>query len=86
MSRVIITGGTGFIGRPLSDRLLGEGYDVVCLTRNPSIAKEKWGNKIKFVNWDGKSNSGEKMRSGVYFYELRTEGCEVRTRKMILVR
>jgi uncharacterized protein (TIGR01777 family) len=58
MSRVIITGGTGFIGRPLSLRLVQEGFDVVCLTRNASDAKKRGGNGIKFVEWDGKSAAG----------------------------
>jgi uncharacterized protein (TIGR01777 family) len=58
MKRVIITGGTGFIGRPLSLRLVHEGFEVVCLTRNVSAAKERWGNEIKFVGWDGKTAAG----------------------------
>lgn len=57
-SRVIITGGTGFIGRPLSLRLIQEGFDVVCLTRNMSAAKNRGGNGIKFVEWDGISSVG----------------------------
>lgn len=58
MPRVIVTGGTGFIGRPLSHRLIQEGFDVVCLTRNASAAKEREKNGIKFVEWDGKSAAG----------------------------
>ena len=33
--RVIITGGTGFIGRQLAAELLAAGYEVVALSRNP---------------------------------------------------
>jgi uncharacterized protein (TIGR01777 family) len=58
VSRVVITGGTGFIGRALSSRLIQEGFDVVCLTRNVSAAKNKGLSGIKFVGWDGKSASG----------------------------
>jgi len=58
LSRIIITGGTGFIGRPLSQRLVERGYDVVCLTRNAPAAKEKWGNRIKFVDWNGRNAVG----------------------------
>ncbi len=58
LSRVIITGGTGFIGRPLSQRLVDKGYEVICLTRNASLAKEKWGNRVKFVDWNGRNAVG----------------------------
>ncbi len=58
MLRVIITGGTGFIGRPLSNRLIEEGFDVVCLTRNVSAAKDRRKNGIRFVEWDGKTAEG----------------------------
>ena len=56
--RVIVTGGTGFIGRPLSLRLIQKGYDVVCLTRNASIAERYGGNGVNFVEWDGKTAEG----------------------------
>lgn len=58
LSSVIITGGTGFIGRPLSLRLIQEGFDVVCLTRNASAAQNRGKTGLKFVDWDGKSASG----------------------------
>jgi uncharacterized protein (TIGR01777 family) len=58
LARVIITGGTGFIGRPLSQRLVDRGYEVICLTRNASAAKEKLGNRIKFVDWNGRNAVG----------------------------
>src|SRR5262252_1498894 len=31
--RIAITGGTGFVGRYLADRLVGEGHEVVLLSR-----------------------------------------------------
>ena len=55
---MIITGGTGFIGRALSPRLVQEGFDVVCLTRNVTAAKNKGLSGVKFGGWDGKSASG----------------------------
>ena len=36
MKKIIITGGTGFIGTHLTQKLLSKGYSVVVLTRNPS--------------------------------------------------
>jgi hypothetical protein len=58
MARVIITGGTGFIGRPLSVSLVQEGYEVVCLTRHAAAAEERWGNSVRFVDWDAKTAAG----------------------------
>ena len=34
--KIVIAGGTGFLGRPLTDRLVSEGHDVVILTRRVS--------------------------------------------------
>ena len=60
MSRVIVIGGTGFIGRHLSKRLMEKGYEVVCMTRNVSRAKEEAEGRIniQFVGWDGRSAVG----------------------------
>ncbi len=61
--RVIITGGSGLIGRALVDSLTQDGHEVIVLSRNPDAVKnlpkgayaEKWDGKTaqgwgKFVN------------------------------------
>jgi uncharacterized protein len=50
MSTVIITGGTGLIGRTLTKILLDKGYKVIILTRDP--AGKTHGEKISYAAWD----------------------------------
>jgi uncharacterized protein (TIGR01777 family) len=49
-SRVVIAGGSGFIGTYLSERLAGAGYEVVVLSRSMSSPP-----RTRAVPWDGKS-------------------------------
>jgi uncharacterized protein (TIGR01777 family) len=49
-SRIIIAGGTGFIGRHIASALCARGEDVVILTRNP----RGWRGPGRAVQWDGK--------------------------------
>ena len=56
--RVVITGGTGFIGRALASNLAESGYEVAVLTRNPRRAAARGGNRIKPVGWDGRTSEG----------------------------
>jgi len=58
MSRILVAGGTGFIGRPLLAAAKNAGYEVVCLTRNPVAAKAKDNLGIEYEYWDGKSRKG----------------------------
>ncbi len=47
--RVVIAGGTGFLGRNLAEHLVGRGYVVVVLARRPDH-----GTPWKQVRWDGR--------------------------------
>jgi len=47
--RIVIAGGSGFIGTAIAQELLKRGYEVVVLTRTP---RER-GDGIKEVEWDG---------------------------------
>ncbi|MGI8436141.1 MAG: TIGR01777 family oxidoreductase [Chthoniobacterales bacterium] len=49
--RIILAGGSGFLGSNLSEMLLRGGHEVVVLTR--SATRSRGG--IRFVQWDGKS-------------------------------
>jgi uncharacterized protein len=52
--KVLITGGTGLIGRALSSKLLSNGYDVAVLSR-----KKNRGSDIQTYTWDPKKNEIE---------------------------
>ena len=56
--RVIISGATGFIGNALCRELIGGGYEVVGLSRNPEMGKALLPGQVKVVKWDTKSSQG----------------------------
>lgn len=49
--KVIITGGAGFIGSNVADRLVSESYDVVAVD-NLATGKKNLNEKIKFYTYD----------------------------------
>jgi hypothetical protein len=55
--RVIITGGTGLIGRALSAALLNTGNEVIVLSRNPTKRHALPGG-VRLEGWDGQSANG----------------------------
>ncbi|MGQ9768087.1 MAG: TIGR01777 family oxidoreductase [Anaerolineae bacterium] len=55
--RIIITGGTGFIGRRLVAELAGAGYEVIVLTRNPARATGLPAG-VRAERWDGRPAAG----------------------------
>src|SRR5512140_2013936 len=55
--RVVITGGSGLIGRALTESLTGDGHEVIILTRRPgSSAGLPAGARAE--GWDGRSGRG----------------------------
>ncbi|MEJ7727894.1 MAG: TIGR01777 family oxidoreductase [Polyangiaceae bacterium] len=52
MKKILITGGTGFIGRRLVDQLLERGDQVTVLTRNPKHAQGKLPGSVRVAAWD----------------------------------
>lgn len=55
--RVIITGGTGFIGRNLAADLAGAGHEVILLSRNPAQARGLPAG-VRAERWDSRSAAG----------------------------
>ncbi len=57
--RVLVTGGTGFIGPRLYERLVAKGHDVVALTRDASRSRDHVHPKVRVASWaDGASWEG----------------------------
>lgn len=53
--RIIIAGGSGFIGRALSQEFSGRGFEVVVLTRSPRSRADR----VREMQWDGAQAAGE---------------------------
>ena len=50
--KILITGGTGFIGHPLCVELTKEGHELTLVSRNPTKYQENWGLPSQFLKWD----------------------------------
>lgn len=55
--RIIITGGTGLIGRALAANLVADGHEVIVLTRNPTRTT-RLPAAVKLVKWDAATATG----------------------------
>ncbi|KJR44702.1 Cell division inhibitor [Desulfosporosinus sp. I2] len=52
---VLIFGGTGFVGRNLTEELLTNGYKVLVVTRNLQKTANDFGSKANIIEWDNHS-------------------------------
>ena len=52
--KVVITGGTGFIGTALTSALLERGDKVTLVTRAPVVAQQSWDGRIDARLWNGR--------------------------------
>jgi uncharacterized protein (TIGR01777 family) len=58
MPRVVIAGGTGFLGRPLTEALVRDGADVVLLSRNRGATSAR----VRSAPWTPDGNAGDWAR------------------------
>ncbi len=54
--KVVVTGGSGFIGSTLIPMLIVEGHEVVLLTRSPDSVRSRVDQRVKVEEWDGKTH------------------------------
>jgi uncharacterized protein YbjT (DUF2867 family) len=52
MTRLLVIGGTGLLGRPTAERLHDDGFDVRVLARDPERAGERLGDSMEVVPGD----------------------------------
>lgn len=79
MNRVIVTGGTGFIGSWLTEKLIDEGIEVILLVRNPEKATRNQKMRhplVKLVQYDSEEYKKlcEDNNEIDVFYHLAWEG------------
>ncbi|MSR78017.1 MAG: TIGR01777 family protein [Candidatus Omnitrophica bacterium] len=53
--KIIVAGGTGFVGKPLLSALLDGGHTVILLTRNSGHFQNASGSKLQLQTWDAQS-------------------------------
>ncbi len=56
--RVILSGGTGLIGRSLAHSLLRDGHEVIVLSRDPQRHRAATPAGVQLVAWDGRTSNG----------------------------
>jgi len=56
--KIIITGGTGFIGKKLCQELAASGYELFILTRNIERTNKIFVNNFTPLEWDGETSNG----------------------------
>ncbi|MBZ4654225.1 MAG: hypothetical protein JG781_1564 [Peptococcaceae bacterium] len=50
--KVLVFGGSGFVGRNLAEELMANGYQVSVVTRNTKKAAHSLGTRVQLIEWD----------------------------------
>lgn len=72
MKTILITGGTGFIGKELRTYLLQQGFDLIIITRSPKKYSSENAKNQRFISWD--DDLAEAMNSADAVIHLAGEG------------
>ena len=54
--KIVVAGGTGFIGRSLVERLVDSGHTALVLTRNRTKIRTLYSPTVQVADWDGRSS------------------------------
>lgn len=74
MATVLITGGTGLVGKALGQALLQKGYSVIILSRNPGQAP---GGALKYAGWNVEEQTIDKTAIAEADYIIHLAGAGV---------
>lgn len=65
--KIVVTGATGMVGRPLCKTLVEKGYAVTVFTREPEAAASKVPGAENYVRWDaGRADEWQPALEGIY--------------------
>jgi uncharacterized protein (TIGR01777 family) len=56
MKKIVLSGGTGFIGSEICAQLLQKDYELVLITRYPSKYEAVKANNLRYISWDNPLN------------------------------
>jgi uncharacterized protein len=72
--RIVVTGGTGFIGRALVGQLVSRGDDVCVITRDPERGRAELPSAVALEAWSAREAWGERVRASDAVVHLAGEG------------
>lgn len=63
--KIIVAGGTGFIGHHVCQTFIESGHEVIVLSRNPAVAPPHFPQKMLIIGWDTLAKNTEQTFEGV---------------------
>ena len=67
---IVITGATGFLGRPLCAQLADMGHAMTALSRDAARAQSRLGPSIRCLAWGGEAETGADWRDAIHLADV----------------